>query len=337
MRRLLIALLAIQLILPYAWGWGAHVHRTITYLALDGLPADAPAWLREAATKHRIAFQSNQVDRWRGWNSTVLKHENDPEHYLDVELLDQFGLTLETVPKLRREYLRALVIAKQQHPEKIDPYDPEKDPARTHEWPGFILHAIAEHYAKLQGAFNQVRILEKLADPARSRQLEQARAIAVYHLGCLGHFVADAAQPLHTTKHYNGWLGDNPQGYVWRDRFHAYIDEGFADRHEIGLAKLRSHVKYSTQVKAADPWDDVLTYMKRSHSRMKPLYELERDGKLDSPAGEQFIIERLADATSMFSALVWAAYTSAEPTEQQIESWVRYNGFDPSRLPEGKK
>ena len=337
MRRILSVFLVILLVLPTAWGWGAHVHRTITYLARDGLPADAPAWLRAAATKHRIAFQSNQVDRWRGWKSTVLKHENDPDHYLDIELLDQFGLTLETVPKLRREYLRVMAIAKHKHPEKIDPYDPKKDPARTQEWPGFVLHSIAEHYAKLQGAFNQVRILEKLADPARRHQLDQARAIAVYHMGCLSHFVADAAQPLHTTKHYNGWLGDNPQGYTWRNKFHAYIDEGFADRHEIGLTKLRPHVKYDAQVNAADPWDDVITYIQRSHAQMKPLYELERDGQLDSPAGERFIIERLADATSMLSALVWAAYTSAEPTEQQIESWVHYNGFDPSRLPEGKK
>jgi hypothetical protein len=263
----------------------------------------------------------------------VLRHENDPDHYLDVELLDQFGLTLETVPKLRREYLRAMAIAKHVHPEKVNPYDASQDPARTHEWPGFVLHATAEHYAKLQAAFNQVRILQRLNDPARKHQLEQARAIAVYHLGALSHFVADIAQPLHTTKHYNGWLGDNPKGYVWRDDFHAYIDEGFTDRHDIGLAQLRPHVKYDARVNAADPWDDAVTYLRRSHALMEPLYELERDGKLDTPEGKSFIIERLADATSMISAMIWAAYTSAEPTEEQLTSWVHYNGFDPRRLP----
>lgn len=332
-RRLLVMLFVGLGVLPAAWGWGAHVHRTITYLALDGLPAEAPPWLRDSAVRHRIAFQSNQVDRWRGWRSTILRHENSPDHYLDVEDLDQFGLTLETVPELRREYLRAMVTAKHEHPEKVAPYDAARDPARTHEWPGFVLHAVAEHYAKLQAAFLQVRILERLNDPARRDQLEQARCIVVYHLGCLSHFVGDIAQPLHTTKHYDGWIGDNPAGYKWRDGFHAYIDEGFADRHHLGLAELRPHVKYDTRVNADDPWDDVIKYFARSHAQMEPLYALERDGRLDGPDGRAFILERFADATSMLSALVWAAYTSAEPSQEQIDSWVRFNGFDPGRLP----
>ncbi|MFH1746865.1 MAG: hypothetical protein ABIG44_07440 [Planctomycetota bacterium] len=332
-RILMLAFIAVTWILPAANGWGAHVHRMITYLALEALPAEAPAWLRDVTFGHRAAFQSNQVDRWRGWNSTVLRHENSPEHYLDIEYLDQYGLTLQTVPRLRREYLRAMIIAKHEHPEKMEPYDPARDPARTHEWPGFVLHTAAEHYAKLQAAFFQVRILERLKDPARAHQLEQARAIAIYHLGCLSHFVADMAQPLHTTKHYDGWIGDNPANYKWRDRFHAYIDQGFVDRHELGLTHLRSCVKPTYTVNPADPWEDLIAHLARSHACLEQLYTLERDGRLDSPAGEELILERLGDATSMMTTLIWAAYTSAEPDEEQVASWVRYNGFNPEQLP----
>ncbi len=69
--------------------------------------------------------------------------------------------------------------------------------------------------------------------------------------------------------------------------------------------------------------------MRRSHAQMEPLYVLERDGKLDGPEGEQLIVGQLSDATAMLSALVWAAYTSAEPTPKQVESWVRYDASDP--------
>ena len=333
MRRILAVFLVLQLVLPPAWGWGAHVHRTITYLALDGLPPEAPTWLRDPAVRHRIAFQSNQVDRWRGWRSLYLNHENSPQHYLDAELLDEFGLTLTTVPKLRREYVRALVVAKHEHPEKVSPYDASRDPARAHEWPGFVLHAVAEEYAKLQAAFFQVRILETLNEPARRHQLEQARAVAIDHLGNLSHFVGDIAQPLHTTKHFNGWVGDNPQGFKWRDRFHAYIDDGWAETHHINYATLKPHVTYGAQVNGADPWDDVISYFRRSHGQVTRLYELELAGKLDGPEGREMILERFTDATAMLSAMVWAAYSSAAPSEEQIESWVRYNMYDASELP----
>lgn len=330
MRRLLLVLVVVQLALPAAWGWGAPVHRLITYLALDGLPAEAPEWLRDPGVRERIAFQANEPDRWRGWDSLVLQHENDPEHFLDVDDLDQFGLTLESVPKLRREYLRVMVIAKYAHPETIAAYDAGKDPARAHEWPGFVLHAVAEHYAKLQAAFNQVRILEKLNQPVRKQQVEQLRANAVYHLGQLAHFVGDVGQPLHTTKHYNGWVGDNPAGYKWRNKIHAYIDEGFADQHHITRQSLKGHVRYDAHVNASDPWEDVVAYSKRSHAQVEPLYVLERDGKLDDEEGEKLIEGQLSDGVSMLSALIWAAYTSAAPTDKQVESWVRYDRFDPN-------
>ncbi len=328
MQRLFIALLTVLGIVPGVWAWGAHVHRVLTYVALDALPPDAPAWLRDPAVHDRAAFHSNQPDRWRGWDSPYLKHENDPDHYLDVELLAQLGLTLETVPKLRGEYLRVMAVAKATHPQNVAPYDPSQDPARLHEWPGFVLHAVMEHYAKLQAALDQVRILERLNDPARQMQLEEARSIAIYHVGQLSHFVADIAQPLHTTKHYNGWIGENPAGYKWRDKFHAYIDEGWSARHGVDRPMLAARVKRDVRVNAGDPWDDVLAYLRRSHAQMQPLYALERDGQLDGPEGEKLLLGQLDDAASMLAALIEAACTSAEPTQHQIESWTRYEGSD---------
>jgi len=325
MRRLLIMFMLLSWSAPNTWAWGAAVHRLVTLLALEALPSNAPEWLRAEDTPARLAFLSNQADRWRGWDSVVLQHENSPEHYLDIERLDQFGLTLASVPRLRMEYVRVMAVAKHAAPADAEPYDPNGDPARVREWPGFLLHAIAEHYAKLQAAFWQVRILERLDDPARRVALEEARAIARYHLGCLSHFVADAAQPLHTTKHYDGWRGDNPAGYRWREKFHAYVDEGWAVTHAIDAVTLRPHVRPTPVLRGDDPWDDVLAYIGRSHAQVATLYTLERDGLLDRAAGRELLIARLSDAASMLSGLIQAAYVGSEPTAEQVERWVRYD------------
>ena len=50
---------------------------------------------------------------------------------------------------------------------------------------------------------------------------------ASYVMGVMGHYVGDATQPLHTTKHYNGWVGDNPEGYTTSRKIHSWIDGGF--------------------------------------------------------------------------------------------------------------
>jgi len=316
------------------FGWGAPGHRIISYLALYGLPAEAPAWLKDLETWHRVAYQSNEPDRWRGWQSTCLAHVNRPEHYLDIELLDQFGLTLESMPKLRGEYLRAMAVAKHVHPERVDRYDAARDPDRSKEWPGLVAHAMAEHYALLQASFNTVRVLEQLNEPARAQQLAQARANTVYHMGVLSHFVGDAAQPLHTTKHFNGWVGANPGGYTTERGFHSYIDSGVLETHGLTYEALRPLARFERRIAAPDAWDDILAHLRRAFDQVEPLYRLQRDGLLDGPDGKALITARLLDGAEMLSALYWSAYTSAAPTGDQLSAFLRYNDFDPQRFPE---
>lgn len=312
MKRVLALLLVLQFVLP-AWAWGPFLHRSLTYLALDGLPADAPAWLRDPNVRDRIAFQANQPDNWRAWKSDVLDHVNNPDHFLDVERLEEFGLTLQTMPKLRREYLKAMVVAKREHPERVSPYNPAVDPARVQEWPGFVLQAVAEEYAKLQSAFSDLRKLEQRGDSVPPARLEQARAVVIEHMGNLSHFLEDVAQPLHTTKHYDGWVGDTAAGYHWRKDFHSYIDAGLPNAFGLTYESLKPQVSYGRQVNAADPWEDVIRHFQRSHDELVRVYELERDAQLDSPNGRDLIAGRLADAATMSSAMIWAAYTSSAP------------------------
>lgn len=329
MRRIVLAVIVCsQMIIP-AHAWNAYGHRLITRLALNGLPADAPAFLKDEVVQKRIANQSHEVDRWRGWNSNVLGHENKPDHFLDIEDLEQFGLTLETIPQLRNEYIRALAVAKHVHPEKCRPYDAAKDPDRSKEWPGALPHAIVEHYHKLQAAFWQIRILEDVGDPERKFQLEQARENAIYHMGMLSHFVADAAQPLHTTRHFNGWDGDNPNGYTTSKRFHSYIDGGVVAFHEIKDEDVKKGLKFELQVNARDPWNDALKIIRKSYTRMEPLYQLEKSGDLDRDPGKEMIIECLRDGSEWLGVLYAAAWKSSVPNPKQIGDLLLFDEAGP--------
>lgn len=320
------------LILSWFWtvtatavAWDAHGHRTITYLAIDGLPPDMPSWLREARYAARIADQSNEPDRWRGTRRPAIRHEANPEHYINAEDLEYFGLTLESLPRLRYEYFRAMAIARHEHPGRFPPYDPSSDEDKTREWPGFLPHAIAEHHAKLQASFNSMRILEILNDPARSHELEQARSNVIYHMGVLSHFVGDAAQPLHTTRHHHGWVGENPRGYTTDYGIHAYIDGRILRIHSLDYASLRPRMNYIA-VDAQDPWPEILAFIRRSLDEVEPLYAMRKDGSLEQAPGRAFIADRLCDGAAMLSALYRAAWESSEPTEQDVAAFVRFAG-----------
>jgi hypothetical protein len=305
--------------------WDAHGHRTITYLALDGLPPELPQWLREPEIVARIAEQASEPDRWRGTRRTPIRHEANPEHYINAEDLALFGLTLETIPPHRYEYFRVLALAHQAHPERFARRQPRDDPDRIRPWPGFLPHAIAEHHAKLQSAFHTLRILEALADPRREHELAQARCNIIYHMGILSHFVGDGAQPLHTTIHHHGWIGENPQRYTTEYGFHSYIDGRILEIHGLDYESLRPGMKYY-RVHAAEPWPELLGYIGRSLAGVEPLYGLQKDGTLEGEAGRDFISERLRDGGAMLSALYRAAWESSEPTERDISAFVRFAG-----------
>ena len=334
MARGMAAWVAVTLVSTAA-AWDAHGHRMITYLALDGLPAEMPAFLREADTRHRIAYQSNEADRWRGTRHPVMGHENNQDHYLDVELLDQFGLTLDSLPRLRNEYLRALIIAKHEHPDAIDPYDPAKDPDRSKEWPGAAPYSIMEHWVKLQSALQTWRILEKLDDPRRRHQQEQARSNVIYHMGMLSHIVGDLAQPLHTTRHFNGWDGPNPEGYTTAKTFHAYIDGGCIEHHKLTYADLKPLYRSRARVNPRDPWPDTLEYLRQSNTHVIPLYRMEKAGELTGPRGRELLCERLCTAADTLRAYYVAAWRSSGPNLKAEQDFMRYNNFKPDLLPGG--
>lgn len=321
-----------------AIAWDAHGHRVVTRLALDAFVAAAgqatsgeptsplPDWLISDHARSMIAYQSSEADRYRGTRSNYLAHENNPEHYLDVEDLENYGLTLETVPPLRAQYIAAMAVARHEHGDNIPPHNPKLNPSGDQEWPGFVVHAIMEQHAKLTSAMKTARTLEQLNDPKRAPQLEMARANVLTHMGHLSHFVGDTAQPLHTTKHHHGWVGDNPKGYTTDRGIHSYIDGKILDIHKLDYQSLKSSAKPAAAIDQVDPWKDVLAYLQRSHDEVEPLYMLKQTGDLELETGKVFIAERLTDAGSMLGAMYASAWALSMPTQKDLDDFVKYDG-----------
>lgn len=323
-----------------AYAWDAHGHRTITQLAIDEYQQRLPeadrstllAFALSESGRNQIGYQSGEPDRYRAIRLGALKHENDPEHYVDVEDLEPFGLTLATVPQLRVEYIRVMAIAMHEHPEQMRPYNPKTDTAMTGMFPGFLLHAIIEHYGKLISSYRQVRVLERLSDPARADQLAAARSNVLYEMGYLSHLVGDAAQPLHTTRHHHGWVDENPTGYTTNRGFHAYIDTTILGVHKLSYDTLKvpvAELKIAHEIDANDPWPAILQHVQRSFDEVRPLYELEKSGELQKDAGKAFITKRLGDGAAMLSALYLSAWKASAMTEQDAKDFVRYDQVSP--------
>src|ERR1017187_9131232 len=215
-----------------AAAWDYEGHHAVNELALASLPTNFPAFALTTTTRERIAYLAGEADRWRNEtnpkNGTglALGHASGPDHYLDLEDIKLYGLTPETLPPLRYDFVADIAKAREAHPEKFPPIDPARDSDHTRELSGFLPWAITENFAKLQSGFATLAALEKSGGTAA--EIENAREDIIYVMGVMGHFVGDPSQPLHTTMYHHGWTtNDNPNHYTTSFGFHAWIDGGF--------------------------------------------------------------------------------------------------------------
>lgn len=306
-----------------ASAWDYEGHRMVNQVALASLPADFPAFVKEAANAERIAFLAGEPDRWRNSADLPIKHYNSPDHYLDLEQLAEAGLSAETVSAMRYVFATQFASGRAVNPGGYASFDPAKNTDRTREWPGFAPWAIAEYYGKLKSAFSYLKAFEENGTPD---EIANARANIIYVMGVMGHYVGDCAQPLHTTLHHNGWVGENPNGYTRWPGIHSWIDGGFINKAGITTAALLPAVTPAPPIKltaVADGRDPLFTvvmnYVVEQQKLVEPFYALEKKGLFKSEVaatsveGQQFIKDRLLTGGQMLGSLWVTAWKNAGP------------------------
>jgi hypothetical protein len=300
--------------------WDYEGHRVVNQLALASLPTNFPAFLRSPDAAERIAFLAGEPDRWRNSQDLPLQHEQEPEHFIDIEELSLCGLEPELLPVLRYDFVSQVAAARKTHPEKFS--SEREDPAHKYVWVGLLPWAIAENYSKLKSEFSYLKTFkERGGTPA---EIANAEANAIYTMGVMGHYVGDATQPLHTTIHHHGWKGENPHGYSTSGSFHSWIDGGYfaktggANVKEL-QAKLRPAHSVSIKDRAAKPeemFQASMLFILNQHKLVEPLYQLDKDGKLSGEGdkgleGKAFLEGQLLNAGQMLGDIWYSAWDQA--------------------------
>jgi len=321
--RFLVCITAWSLfIVPGARAWDYEGHRLVNQLALASLPTNFPAFVFTPAARERIAFLSGEPDRWRNTPDLPLRHFNGPDHYLDIEDLAPMGVKPSGLSPLRYVFTAQLAVAREKNPGAFPRIDATRDADQTKALPGYLPWTITEYAGKLKSAFSYLRELEQAGT---KEEILNAQANIIYLMGVMGHFVGDGSQPLHTTRNYNGWLGDKPNRYTTTNRFHSWIDGGYLNKVGLKPKELFEKVRPARLLTSADVGGSstnlfpvVMEYLQESFRQVEPLYQLERDGKLSdrqpvSPEGYDFIAGRLLVAGQLLGDLWLTARHHAPP------------------------
>src|ERR1700739_3637415 len=167
-----------------------------------------PRFLGRAVSE--IGYLGPEPPRWRNPAEFALKNAQEPDHFIDLERVSW----LDPLPPGRYEFYRKLYEKRAATTDHPDDYLPERV--------GLQPYITMEVYGRLKAAFRESRQLSAAHQPTAAVQ----QAIILY-AGWLGHYVADASQPLHTTIQYNGWVGPNPNGYTTEHKIHWEFEGPF--------------------------------------------------------------------------------------------------------------
>jgi hypothetical protein len=331
MKRLFISVsggfLIVGFLTASALAWDYEGHRLVNQLALASLPTNFPAFVHAPATAERIAFLAGEPDRWRNVAREELPLSNcsGPDHYIDVEQLADYGLKPDLLPIMRGDFIADLAVVRKAHPEKFTEFNNPRNVDHTRELVGLLPWAIAENYGKLKSCFAYLRAFEEDGTP---EELTNAQANVVYVMGVMGHYVGDAAQPLHTTIHHHGWKADkipNPNNYSTNYGFHSKID-GFLRSSGANEKELASRLKPAHLVtingrpaKPEEIFQAAMIFVMEQNKLVEPLYQLEKEGKLPgegspgAPEGKAFLEGQLIKAAEFLGDIWYTAYEQAPP------------------------
>lgn len=277
-------------------GWGQKGHELSGLVAAKKLPEEMPKFFRKAA--EQLSYLNPEPDRWRSRDESNLDRAMDsayaPDHFLDMELVPEAAMKA-----MNRYDFTAEMIKSGQKPTTA----------------GFVPYRMLELFQTLRIEF---RLWRAEKDGNKRKWIEQR---IINDAGILGHYVSDSANPLHTTIHYNGWSGANPNGYTVFTRepnkgIHYRFEEEFVSA-KVGLNDVLPLVAAAPHV-VEKPREELWDYLKASNKQVEPLYILDKKEQFsatnNSPEHKKFVLEKLALGAQMLRDLWWTAWvTSAAP------------------------
>jgi len=327
--------IAIATITVQLGAWGIEGHTWINEVAALKQPAKGPnampAFFTNASA--RLGWLGPEPDRWRNQNSEPeLKWSQEADHFINMEYLPaDFGdFPNDRYRFIKKLYeLRAAKLAAGISQKEADELLPEKL--------GLQPYITMEVYERLRVAFREYRhtqadidAKEKVAPAGKKSKSKQKFVDAedraklhgienniITYAGWLGHYVADGSQPLHASAKYDGWVGDNPNGYVTAHGIHSQFETRFV-KDNFTEKDFAPAVHEATQLKNVRA--EYIAYLKESNALVEPLYKLEKTGAFrdqGTAEGRQFVKQRLAAGAQMLANMWYTAWmeSAVEPPD----------------------
>jgi hypothetical protein len=326
MKLIRYALLLLLTLAPSAWAWDYEGHRVVNQIALACLPTNFPAFVFAPEAAERIAFLSGEPDRWRNVTDLTLKHCNGPDHYIDLEQLKDYSLRPEGLPVFRYDFVALLATNRAAYPSRFPSIDPAQNTDHTRELVGFLPWSIVESYGKLKSGFSYLKTFQESG--GTPEEIAGAKANILYIMGVMGHYVGDAAQPLHTTIHHAGWAGDNPHDYTTWKGFHQWIDGGYFNKVGVPeVAVLKSRLRPAQRIRLGDHaaraeeiFPAMVQFIETTANQVEPLYQLDKERGLsgndeNGMRGKEFLTKQLVAGGLTLGDLWYCAWQDAPPDD----------------------
>jgi len=271
--------------------WGEKGHEMAARAAVETLPADVPSFFRGAA--QQLEYLNPEPDRWRERALVEMDQAYAYDHYIDWERVPEGAADAAD----RFAFIGLLYAQGIKRPEQSV---------------GLLPYRILELYERLVTEWRLWREAGDAGDPRRRAFIQER---IVNDAGILGHYVTDAANPHHTTIHFNGWDADtpNPEGFTPDRDFHARFEAGFVQRYvDYGAVRARVDRRAPTS-HAGTARRAVFDHILASHEEVETLYRLDRDVGFEpdepaAPRAVSFAAERLAAGAAMLRDLWWSAW-----------------------------
>jgi hypothetical protein len=287
--RIPVVIILVVLVIQPAFSWWDNGHILVNRTAALKASNNMPGFMRAAA--ERIAYLGPEPDRWRERSEYALKNSQEPDHYLNMEQVAD----IPELPKGRYDFYRLLYAKRVAAKDHGDDFLPEKV--------GTQPYITMEIYDRLKVAFREYRRMKQQNLPT-----EGVEQNAVLYAGWLGHYVADGANPMHTTISHDGWIGPNPKGYTTEKGLHAEFEGRFPTR-VLDKMEIASLVRDPVRLK--DPWNDYLQYLRDSNKLVEKIYHMEKAGEfkeMGTPESREFLRQRLAAGSQMLLNMWYTAW-----------------------------
>jgi hypothetical protein len=305
-------------------GWGFRGHTVANLAAVESIGSDGPLFLK--GQKAYIGHLGPVPDTWRSPSEPYLRISEDPNHGWYTESFD----FVKEIPRSRTEFtLRVydeyLRVAKT---------NPERARLLNIRYTGLQAYSMMEGYERVKAGMRLYRLADSKDGAYRFgdlggmyarisplyRDSVQVKAYLAqdiaFYVGWLGHYVADAAQPLHNSRHHDGWEGENPKSYTRDPEIHGRFESSYVDLIGLAEADVLPHVRKEAR-RLEDPWAAILDHMIEARGYVEDVYRLDLRGAFRSredAEARQLVATRVASGASFLRDLVYTAWLeSARP------------------------